>query len=218
VELPGPGEVCSVAYTGDELLAILGEQHIRLVQLNLRMGQVRWLWERGATHACVLPDLDGDGLSELAVAKGQALCCLWGSYDDRAPVIELVWPEDGLSTSFTTLTLAARVLDNQSGVKSVVFKVDGAPVSCWFDSGKRLYMAEVRLSEGEHIWHVEAEDKVGHRTPSEVRKFVVNLSFFGGPGWLDDVAFFAPWVAMLIITSGLLLRKQAEAQSPPRAT
>ena len=206
VELSGLDEVCSVAYTGDGLLAILSEEHIRLVQLDLRAGQARWLWEREATHACALPDLDGDGISELAVAEGQVLRCLWGSYDDRAPVVELVWPEDGLTTSFTTLTLAARVADNQSGVRSVVFKVDGAPVSCRFDSARGLYVAEVRLAEGEHVWHVEAEDRVGHRAPSRVRKLTINLSFFGGPGWLDDAAFFAPWAAVLIITSGLLLR------------
>ena len=35
----------------------------------------------------------------------------------------------------------------------------------------------------------------------------MNLSFFGAPDWLDDVAFFVPWAIALTGASALLMRE-----------
>ena len=217
----GLDHVGSVVWVGKRLLAILGEGAVRLVELGRMSGEARWLWEEEASSICGLPDLDGDGIGELAIVLGTNISCIWGSYDDELPTISDLWPEDGLSTSFTSIALVARISDEQSGLRRVVFKVDGEAVPCSFDEGRGLYVADVRLGEGVHVWCVEAEDRVGYVAVSEARKLVVNLSFFGGPGWLDDVAFFSPWVIVLSAGGIILLkmaRRQKEAQSPSTAT
>jgi len=181
----------------------------------LRMGAARpesgnftWFWAlAGVRHACCLKDLDGDGLPELLAAIGRSAACIWGSSDDQAPLIGHLWPEDGLSTSIPEVVFMAEVKDGQSGLKSVRFVVDGVAHEGALDPTTGLYVVKARLSPGRHEWHVEAEDRTGHVSRSEERHLAVNLSFFGAPDWLDDVAFFVPWAIALAGASALLVRE-----------
>ena len=215
-QLLGLNDVKAVAWVGKRLLAIQDGKAVRLVEFERSPGEIRWLWEEEASLVCELPDLDGDGLKELALSTGPSISCFWGSYDDGLPIISELWPEDGLSTSFTNVALAAKVSDEQSGLRRVIFKVDGEPVPAVFDEERGLYVADVRLGEGVHVWCVEAEDKVGYVAVSEARRLAINLSFFGDPGWLDDMAFFSSWAIALFIGGAVLLRAVRRREGLPQ--
>ena len=219
-QLLGLDSVKAVEWLRKRIFAILSDGGVRAVELGRSPGDIRWLWEEEGSLMCRLPDLDGDGHDELAISRGRDISCFWGSYDDEAPVISDLWPEDGLSTSFTNIALVAHVADAQSGVRHVVFKIDGEPVPTSFDEARGLYVADVKLGEGVHVWCVEAEDRVGYVAISEARRLVINLSFFGGPGWLDDIAFFSSWAVVLSIGGVILFktRGRKSAHSSPKAT
>ena len=211
-QLLGLGDVRAVAWLGKRLLALLSGEAVRLVEFGRELGDVAWLWEREASHIHELLDVDGDGLLELAISAGASISCLWGSYDNELPIISELWPEDELSTSFTNIALVARVIDEQSGLRQVAFRIDGELVSAVFDEARGLYVADVKLGEGVHIWCVEARDRVGYVAISETRRLVINLSFFGGPGWLDDMAFFSSWAIVLSIGGAVLFKTTRKKQ------
>ena len=188
--------------------ALDADNTLRMGIARLGSGNFTWLWALADVRcACCLKDLDGDGLPELLAAIGRSAACIWGSSDDQAPLIGHLWPEDGLSTSIPEVVFMAEVEDGQSGLRSVRFVVDGVAHEGFLDPATGLYVAKVRLSPGQHEWHVEAEDRTGHVSRSEGRRLAVNLSFFGAPGWLDDVAFFVPWAIALAGAAALLVRE-----------
>lgn len=188
--------------------ALDADNTLRMGIARLGSGNFTWLWALADVRcACCLKDLDGDGLPELLAAIGRSAACIWGSSDDQAPLIGHLWPEDGLSTSIPEVVFMAEVEDGQSGLRSVRFVVDGVAHEGFLDPATGLYVAKVKLSPGQHEWHVEAEDRTGHVSRSEGRRLAVNLSFFGAPGWLDDVAFFVPWAIALAGAAALLVRE-----------
>ena len=199
-------EAVSALWAGDHKAFLVAEDGVYLEELNLMRGEVRDLWHLPCSHACLLADLDGDGFSELLASEGNLVMCVWGSYDESPPLVSASWPPDGFSTSVPGVLLKARVEDHGSGVRRVVFVVDGREVDATYDGG--YYVAYVRLSEGIHEWSVKAIDKVGLSASDGPRHITVNMSFFGEPGWEDDVLFFGPWAAALIALAVLVLRKK----------
>lgn len=203
-------QVSKFIHVGGTYLALLSTGSVlRLVRVSWELGEISWLWSLSSiSHVCPLADLDGDGMLDLVAMRNGLLTCIWGSYDDRAPQVKAIWPEEGLSTSFMHLVLMAEASDEQSGVRRVVFWVDGKPLEGHYEPSTEAYVAEVDLDYGKHLWFVEAEDNVGFRSFTPSRELTVNLSFFGDPGWLDDVLFFTPWAVALGISSALVARER----------
>ena len=199
-------EVVSALWAGGRKAFLVAEDGVYLEELDLVRGELRDLWHLPCSHACLLADLDGDGFSELLASEGNLVMCVWGSYDNSPPLVSASWPPDGFSTSVPGVLLKARAEDHGSGVKRVVFVVDGREVDATYDGG--YYVAYVRLSEGIHKWSVKAVDRVGLSASDGPRHITVNMSFFGGPGWEDDALFFGPWAAALIALAVLVLRKK----------
>ena len=199
-------EAISAFWSGGHRAFLLAEEGAYLVEFEFLKGEVRDLWHLPCSLACLLPDLDGDGYPELLASQGNRVLCVWGSYDEYPPVVISTWPPDGFSTSIPSVLLKAKVEDQGSGIKRVVFVVDGREVDATYDGG--YYVAYVRLSEGVHKWSVKAVDKVGLSASEGPKLITVNMSFFGGPGWEDDALFFGPWAVALIALAAFVLRKK----------
>jgi len=109
----------------------------------------------------------------------------------------------------------ARVEDIGSGLAEVKFVIDGEAIGAIYDRVKGLYVVEVRLGEGEHAWRVVAVDRVGYVGSSRTMYITVNMSFFGDPGWRDDILFFGPLALALILITAYVLLKRKEVLIPP---
>jgi len=192
--------VASVAWLGGPYLALRDAGGtVRLLAIKVGAEGISWFWSlSGATCMCSIGDLDGDGYSDLLVARGASVECLWGSYDDEAPILVSLWPADKVTTSIPEVIFMAKAYDSQSGIKAVIFVVDGVAFQGSLDPSRGCYVVKVKLGEGRHTWYVETEDRVGYIARSGERTLMVNTSFFGGPGWLDDMLFFAPWAIALV--------------------
>ena len=206
--------VISFCHIGDAYFCLLSAGYVlKLLRVSWELGEVSWLWSiSDVSKACPLADLDGDGMVDLVAVRRGYVTCIWGSYDDEGPLVKATWPDDGLSTSFTHVVLMAEASDAQSGISSVTFWVDGHPIEGRYEPNTGCYVADVMLSLGEHIWYVEAVDKVGFSSITPPRRLIVNLSFFGGPDWLDDVLFFAPWAVAVGIASAAVARERKKGQ------
>ncbi|RLI07505.1 hypothetical protein DRO32_03765 [Candidatus Bathyarchaeota archaeon] len=212
---PLPAPPISLLQVGGDRLVLRYASRVELALMRGESG-IEVLWSLECSMLEVLPDLDGDGFGELLLAHGGEVRCAWGSYDDAPPAPEAVWPPDGSSTSISMVVFTARVEDAGSGVADVFFVVDGRAVRGELDRASGLYVAEVLLGEGEHEWFVRAVDKVGYGGSTATLSITVNMSFFGEPGWQDDLLFFGPLVAGIALASVYVIKKMAEEAPNPR--
>jgi len=194
--------VLSASGSRTDLGIISGSTGHELLSARKDLEAVSALW--AGDHKAFLVAEDGVYLEELNLMRGEVRD-LWHLPCSHACLLADL-DGDGFSTSVPGVLLKARVEDHGSGVRRVVFVVDGREVDATYDGG--YYVAYVRLSEGIHEWSVKAIDKVGLSASDGPRHITVNMSFFGEPGWEDDVLFFGPWAAALIALAILVLRKK----------
>ncbi|HDI42600.1 MAG TPA: hypothetical protein ENF62_02340 [Candidatus Bathyarchaeota archaeon] len=182
---------------GDRTVLMSDEGRIYLLSFGLLNYSAYWVLGN-YTYMESLGDVDGDGLNDIAIIYGGTLSCFWGGYDQENPRIHVLEPKNATSTSNPLIVFRAEVEDKQSGVKRVLFVIDGEEHVARYNPSLGVYEVGVILKDGTHRWSVHAVDRVGHDAYTPSFQVEVNTSLMGGPGWADDIAVFFLTASLLV--------------------